>query len=105
LRRLRPWNGESIYVQSRELADQLDSSDEVYSIEPSSKVKKRILHLYERSCFGCGRRDVSLDIDHIQPRSRGGNASFRNLQPLCNDCGQRKGNQLPAEVVMLLPLP
>ncbi|MFI5396263.1 MAG: HNH endonuclease [Candidatus Binatia bacterium] len=105
LRLLRPWSGESIYVQTRELAEQLNSSDEVYAIKPSSKVKKRILQLYGRACFGCGRRDVSLHIDHIQPRSRGGNAAFRNLQPLCNECGRRKGNQVPAEVVMFLPLP
>jgi hypothetical protein len=32
------------------------------------------------------------------PRFHGGDAAFRNLQPLCTRCGQKKGNTLPTEV-------
>jgi 5-methylcytosine-specific restriction endonuclease McrA len=102
LRKLRPWRRESIYVQSREL--QLDISDEVHSIEPSDEVSGRIIKLYGGTCFGCGRKG-RLHIDHIQPCGRGGGASFRNLQPLCDDCGQRKADQPPAQIVMFLPMP
>lgn len=104
LRKVRPWNGEPLYVQTREIAEQLNGRDEVYSIEPSRRVKTCIRELYGLACFGCGRRGVDLSIDHIQPRTQGGTAAFRNLQSLCKECGGRKRNQLPTELVIFLPL-
>jgi len=103
-RKLRPWRGQSIYVQNGEVDQQLDAMEEVESIEPPSKVKKQILRLYGRACFGCHREDVRLNIDHIYPRSRGRKAAFANLQPLCKKCGSLKGSQRPTEVVVVLSL-
>ncbi|MBL7712786.1 MAG: HNH endonuclease [Chitinophagaceae bacterium] len=35
-----------------------------------------------------------MTIDHILPRSLGGDSSIQNLQPMCNSCNARKGNKI-----------
>jgi 5-methylcytosine-specific restriction endonuclease McrA len=48
-------------------------------------------------CLSCGRsaRDegVSLEVDHIIPRSRGGSDDMINLQTLCKKCNIGKSNK------------
>jgi len=94
---LRPWNRDDIYVINYHL-------EEHYSIpmesgpkkNPSKRFKERIFALYNRKCFNCGTTK-DLHIDHILPRSHGGDAAFRNLQPLCSRCGGEKGDSLPEQ--------
>lgn len=39
-----------------------------------------------------------MTIDHILPRSLGGDSNIKNLQPMCNSCNARKGNKVqPAQ--------
>lgn len=38
-----------------------------------------------------------MTVDHIIPRSRGGNNDLTNLQPMCATCNLEKGNKLPGE--------
>jgi 5-methylcytosine-specific restriction endonuclease McrA len=45
---------------------------------------------------------VSLTLDHIVPRSLGGEFSLDNLEPICMDCNQRKGNMTHDGFVLLL---
>jgi HNH endonuclease len=49
------------------------------------------------TCCSCGRssrRDgVLLEVDHILPRSHGGNNSMHNLQTLCRQCNQGKSDR------------
>lgn len=47
-------------------------------------------------CSACGGTD-RLAIDHIIPRSRGGNNDRSNLQVLCSPCNSSKRNKLPGE--------
>lgn len=51
--------------------------------------------------------DNLRSIDHIIPRSRGGQSTLENLVIACNRCNRRKGNLSLAEagLVLLPPLP
>ncbi len=45
------------------------------------------------ACEACGHRPVTpelLEVDHILPRSRGGDNSPENLQTLCANCHKIK---------------
>ena len=52
-------------------------------------------------CAGCGEHFQMrhLEIDHIQPRSRGGTDHMDNLQLLCGSCNRIKGDR-PQEYLM-----
>lgn len=52
------------------------------------------LNLYVKEGSG---RPTLMTMDHIIPRSRGGDTSLENLQPMCEKCNSRKGNLLPGE--------
>jgi len=52
------------------------------------------------TCQYCGRTDVSLSIDHVIPKSRGGEESWENLITACKPCNTRKGNRTPSEAGM-----
>jgi 5-methylcytosine-specific restriction endonuclease McrA len=43
-----------------------------------------------------------LTIDHVLPRSRGGDHSWENVVTACGPCNRRKGNRTPAEAGMPL---
>jgi len=55
-------------------------------------------------CQYCAKRRpvVELDIDHVQPRSRGGQDSWTNLVTACQPCNRRKGRHTPQEAGMAL---
>ena len=98
-REIRPWNDDGAYVVSYHLEEHYGIPFETAGRKsPSKKINKRILKLYDNNCFSCGSNGRSLHIDHIIPQSNGGDAAFRNLQPLCKECGNRKGNRLPEEI-------
>lgn len=65
------------------------------------------LNLYRRdayTCQYCGARPGSkeLTIDHVQPRSRGGDLSWENCVLACVGCNKRKGSKTPEEARMSL---
>jgi len=54
-------------------------------------VVKRAVDAKNRMCsFGCGR--AASEVDHVVPRSRSGNNTIKNAQPLCRTCNASKGN-------------
>ncbi|HLL74110.1 MAG TPA: HNH endonuclease [Pyrinomonadaceae bacterium] len=55
-------------------------------------------------CQYCGERrnPVELTLDHILPRSRGGDNSPVNVVTACVRCNQRKGSRTPEEARMPL---
>jgi len=87
-------------------------NSETLSIEVPSVVKliryvrvpyRRTVPVTRRAVFGrdghqcqyCGGPAESLD--HIRPRSKGGDHSWENVVACCRACNVRKGDRLPAE--------
>ena len=64
--------------------------------------KKNILRRDGYTCQYCSRRGERLTVDHIVPRSRGGETSWTNVVAACLRCNLKKGNRLPDEVGMRL---
>lgn len=56
----------------------------------------------EEVCQYCGKHCRELTLDHVIPRSRGGQSTWENLVASCRVCNGRKGNHLPREVGMRL---
>jgi 5-methylcytosine-specific restriction endonuclease McrA len=52
------------------------------------------------TCQYCGVRHSTLTVDHVIPRSRGGESVWENIVASCAPCNRRKGNHLPREVRM-----
>ena len=99
-RELQPWQEDSVYIVSYHLEDHYGIPlTTPGKVNPSRKIQNQIISLYEDRCFGCGKRGRSaLHIDHVRPRAKDGDAAFRNLQPLCEICGNEKGDQDATEV-------
>jgi len=96
---LAPWNGDDIYVVCYHLEEHYQIPLEIPGRRiPSDKLKKKIFRFYDHTCFGCARRGLKLHLDHVLPRVLGGTAAFRNLQPLCEQCGEKKGASRPEEI-------
>lgn len=53
------------------------------------------------TCQYCGTKS-DLTLDHVLPRSRGGEDSWENLVTACNHCNVKKGNRTPDEASMPL---
>ncbi len=58
----------------------------------------------EHRCQYCGRRfpTAELSLDHVLPRSRGGETTWENVVCCCVDCNVRKGGRTPQEAHMKL---
>jgi 5-methylcytosine-specific restriction endonuclease McrA len=66
--------------------------------------RKNILRRDLNTCQYCAKELVPslLTIDHLLPRSRGGENTWENLVAACKKCNQRKGNRTPEEAGMKL---
>jgi 5-methylcytosine-specific restriction endonuclease McrA len=51
-------------------------------------------------CQYCGSAKHSLTVDHVIPRSRGGESIWENIVASCAPCNRKKGNRLPQEIRM-----
>src|SRR5437870_5655214 len=61
------------------------------------EVRTYLLIKYAYRCVYCGKTDVPFELDHLQPRSRGGSNRVSNLVLSCHACNQAKGKQTAAE--------
>lgn len=86
-------------VLMREL--QKENEDLCFEVKRKSHnrdVRYLILEQAGFKCQACGAKplptnEVSLEIDHIIPFSKGGLDEASNLQVLCGDCNMSKGNR------------
>jgi len=67
--------------------------------------RKNILRRDGHRCQYCGRGDVPLTMDHVHPRSKGGEDAWENLVAACVKCNNKKGDSTPEEAGMLLMRP
>lgn len=64
-------------------------------------------NIFERDnyiCQYCGKQKKwdELTIDHVVPRSMGGDSKFENVVTACKGCNQWKGNNTPEDAGMRL---
>lgn len=57
------------------------------------EVREYLLNKWERKCTYCGAENVPLQVEHIQPRARGGTNRISNLCLACEPCNTKKGTQ------------
>jgi len=72
--------------------------------EASGMKRLRIYMRDKFRCQYCGEKKVAaeLTLDHIMPRSRGGDNSPVNIVSACTQCNTRKSDRTPAEARMPL---
>ena len=71
--------------------------DSICRVERGRVSNKMRFSIYERDgyrcrCCGISQNRAYLEIDHIKPISKGGKSTYDNLQTLCRECNQEKGN-------------
>lgn len=64
--------------------------------------RANILLRDEDTCQYCGKHFRELTLDHIIPRSRGGQSTWENLVACCRACNGKKGNRSLKDVGMHL---
>lgn len=66
--------------------------------------RKNIMMRDRFTCQYCHKvfNSGDLTLDHVIPRSRGGDTSWENLVACCHRCNNRKGNRTPEEALMKL---
>lgn len=57
------------------------------------EVREFLLEKWNRTCVYCGEKDTRLEIEHIQPKSKGGSNRVSNLCLACVPCNKKKGNR------------
>ncbi len=79
-----------------------------YLVKPKYKALKfsklNVHHRDEFTCLYCGKKQArpKLTIDHVIPRSRGGETSWFNCASACKPCNTKKGNKTLKEANMAL---
>ncbi|WP_320673900.1 HNH endonuclease [Prochlorococcus sp. MIT 1341] len=64
--------------------------------------RRNILQRDNHCCQYCGYRGPKLSIDHVIPRSRGGEDTWENVTTACLGCNVSKGSRTPNEARMKL---
>lgn len=69
-------------------------------IEHAAASRRGVLRRDGHRCGYCGR--PATTVDHIPPRSRGGEDTWENLVACCLDCNNAKGDRTPAQMGLSL---
>lgn len=67
------------------------------------EVREYLLEKWGRKCAYCNAENVSLEIEHIKPRSKGGSNRVSNLTIACRVCNLKKGNREIEEFLSTKP--
>jgi len=61
------------------------------------EVRCYLLEKWQRRCAYCASSKGPFELDHVQPRSRGGSSAASNLVLACHACNVAKGDRTAAE--------
>lgn len=66
--------------------------------------RRGVLVRDRETCQYCGEQPgrSHLTVDHVVPRSRGGETTWENVVAACRECNHRKGGRTPEEANMQL---
>lgn len=64
--------------------------------------KQNIFVRDDYTCQYCGKKHTRLTLDHVFPKSRGGDYSWENIVAACPECNQKKADRTPEEARMPL---
>jgi len=66
--------------------------------------RKNVVWRDKYKCQYCGNKFCFIDLtmDHIVPKSRGGDKTWTNIVACCKRCNNRKGDRTPEEAKMPL---
>jgi 5-methylcytosine-specific restriction endonuclease McrA len=78
-----------------------------YDRLPKQTVKFNRRNIFARDhnqCQYCGKKfaTTELSLDHVVPRSQGGQSTWENIVCACLDCNVRKGGRTPREAGLAL---
>jgi len=65
--------------------------------------RNRIFKRDDHQCVYCGSKR-NLTIDHVVPKSKGGNNTWANLVTCCSPCNRKKGDKTPEQANMKLQI-
>src|SRR6202030_2743168 len=57
------------------------------------ETREYLLEKFNRTCSYCGKKDIPLQVEHIQARANGGTDRVSNLCLACEKCNQAKGTK------------
>jgi 5-methylcytosine-specific restriction endonuclease McrA len=57
------------------------------------EVREYLLNKWERKCTYCKIKNVPLQVEHVQPKAKGGSNRISNLCLACEKCNQKKGTK------------
>src|SRR5208283_6189386 len=72
---------------------------------PRPRQRLSRLEIFNRdhfTCQYCGKKGVTLTLDHIIPRHQGGQHTWENLISACDTCNRRKAGMTPEQSGMKL---
>ncbi|MCM1981918.1 HNH endonuclease [Lyngbya confervoides] len=80
----------------------LESAERTWKVPPVNR--REVLRRDKNTCQYCGSRK-DLTLDHVIPRSRGGQHTWDNVVTACASCNGRKGNQILEHSPLILRQP
>ena len=57
------------------------------------EVREYLLDAWDRKCAYCGIENIPLQVEHIQPKAKGGTNRISNLCLACDSCNKKKDTQ------------
>ncbi len=73
------------------------SNERIWKVPPVNR--REVLRRDKHQCQYCGSRH-KLTLDHVMPRSKGGQHTWDNVVTACEACNSRKGDRTPKEAGM-----